>query len=58
MQQIMKEVEEMETMVNQHEYSEKVNVWQLMNNEAKSGQETQSIPKGEILCFGNPLCLL
>lgn len=58
MQQIMKEVEEMETMVNQHEYSEKVNVWQLMNNEAKSGQETQSIPKGKIFCFGNLLCLL
>lgn len=57
-QQIMKELEELETMVNQHEYSEKVNVWQLMNNEAKSGQETQSICTGKMFCLGNPLCLL
>lgn len=58
MQQIMKELEELETMVNQHEYSEKVNVWQPMNNEAKSGQEAQSIHTGKIFCLGNPLCLL
>lgn len=45
-------------MVNQHEYSGKANVWQLMNSETKGGQETQSISKGEIFCLGKPFCLL
>lgn len=39
MQQIMKEVEglERETMVNQYEYSEKANVWQLMKLKVGKG---------------------
>lgn len=43
-QQIMKEVE-LETMVYQHEYSEKANVWQLMDNELNVGKRLKVSPK-------------
>lgn len=44
MQEIMREVKELEwvTAVNQHEHSEKGSVWQP--NEARSGKGTQSNP--------------